>query len=86
MKGNRAALTAVVVLVLVIAGWWLFKRSGGGEPVDLIAAFATAEKRPATGTFEVIEADLNGDKKRAIFTVADEPHHLEDARSRTTGG
>ncbi len=69
MKGNRAALTAVVVLVLVVAGWWLFKRKGGGEPVDLIAAFATAEKRPATGTFEVIEADLNGDKKRAIYTV-----------------
>ena len=69
MKGNRAALTAAVVLVLVVAGWWLFKRKGGGEPVDLIAAFATAEKRPPTGTFEVIEAELNGEKKRAIYTV-----------------
>ena len=31
MKGNRAVLTAVVVLVLVIAGWWLFKRKGGAR-------------------------------------------------------
>jgi hypothetical protein len=69
MKGNRAALTAVVVLVLIIAGWWLFKRKAGGEPIDLIAAFPTAEKRPPEGTFEVLEVDLNGDKKRAIFTV-----------------
>ena len=69
MKGNRAVLTAVVVLVLIIAGWWLFKRKPGGEPIDLIATFATAEKRPPTGTFEVLDVDLNGDKKRAIFTV-----------------
>jgi len=69
MKGNRAILTAVVVLVLVIAGWWLFKRRSGGEPIDLIAVFAEAEKRPANGTFEIVDADLNGDKKRAIFTV-----------------
>jgi len=69
MKGNRAVLTAVVVLVLIIAGWWLFKRKAGGEPIDLIAVFPNAEKRPPNGTFEVLEVDLNGDKKRAIFTV-----------------
>jgi hypothetical protein len=69
MKGNRAALTAVVVLVLIVAGWLLFKRSGGGEPVDLIATLEAAEKRPSTGIFEVLETDLNGEKKRAIFTV-----------------
>jgi hypothetical protein len=69
MKGNRAALTAVVVLVLIIAGWWLFKRNTGGEPIDLIAVLPNAEKRPPNGTFEVLEMDLNGDKKRAIFTV-----------------
>jgi hypothetical protein len=69
MKGNRAALTAVVVVVLLVAGWWLFKRGGGGEPIDLLATFPNAEKRPAGGTFEVIDVDLNGDKKRAIFTV-----------------
>jgi hypothetical protein len=70
MKGNRAALTMVVILALVIVGWWLFKRSGRGESVDLLTTFPTAEKRPAEGTFEITEADLNGEKKRAIFTVA----------------
>ena len=69
MKGNRAVLTAVVLLVLIIAGWWLFKRSHRGPSIDLIATFASAEKRPAGGTFDVVDADLNGDKKRAIFTV-----------------
>jgi hypothetical protein len=69
MKGNRAVLTAVVLLVLIIAGWWLFKRSSRGPSIDLISTFDTATKKPAGGTFEVIEADLNGDKKRAIFTA-----------------
>ena len=68
MKGNRAVLTAVVLLVLIIAGWWLFKRSNRGPSIDLIASFNTAQKKPAEGTFEVIDANLNGDSKRAIFT------------------
>jgi hypothetical protein len=38
--------------------------------VDLLATFPSAEKKPVEGTFEIIEADLNGDKKRAIFTIA----------------
>lgn len=69
MKGNRAVLTAVVVLVLVIAGWWLFKRGTRGPSIDLIATFATAQKKPASGTFSVIDANLNGDIKQAIFTA-----------------
>lgn len=70
MKGNRAALTIVLIVVLLVAGWWLFKRKTGAATVDLISTFATAEKKPPTGTFEVIDADLNGDKQRAIFTMA----------------
>ena len=69
MKGNRAVLTAVVVLVLVIAGWWLFKRGTRGPSIDLIANFATAQKKPASATFSVIDANLNGDIKQAIFTA-----------------
>ena len=68
MKGNRAVLTAIVLLVLIIAGWWLFKRSNRGPSIDLIASFNTAQKKPAEGTFEVVDANLNGDSKRAIFT------------------
>ena len=66
---NRAVLTAVVLLVLIILGVWLFKRNNRGPAIDLIASFNAAEKRPAGGTFEVVDADLNGDRKRAIFTV-----------------
>jgi hypothetical protein len=69
MKGNRAVLTAVVLLVLLIAGWWLFKRSHRGPSIDLIATFASAQKKPAGGTFDVVDADLNGEKKHAIFTM-----------------
>jgi hypothetical protein len=66
---NRAVLTAVVLLVLIVMGVWLFKRSNRGPAIDLIARFESAEKRPAGGTFEIVDADLNGDKKRAIFTA-----------------
>ena len=69
MKGNRAVLTAVVVVILVIAGWWLFKRSSRGPSIDLIATFDTAVKKPAGGTFQIVDADLNGEKKRAIFAA-----------------
>jgi hypothetical protein len=70
MKGNRAALTIVLILVLVVAGWWLFKRTGRGAAVDLLSTFPAAEKKPAEGTFEITEAEINGEKKRAIFTIA----------------
>ena len=70
MKGNRAVLTAIVVLVLIIAGWWLFKKGNRGPAVDLLATFAAAQKQPAAATMELIDADLNGEKKKAIFTTA----------------
>ena len=66
---NRAVLTAVVLLVLIVLGVWLFKRSNRGPAIDLIATFESAQKRPAGGTFEIVDADLNGDTKRAIFTA-----------------
>lgn len=69
MQGNRAVIATVLAIVLLVAGWWMFRRTSAGEPVDLLAAFEAAEKRPAGGTFEIIDADLNGDVRRAIFTV-----------------
>jgi hypothetical protein len=69
MKGNRAVLTAIVVVILLVAGWWLFKRGSRGPSIDLISTFATAQKQPASGVAEIVDADLNGEKKRAIFTV-----------------
>ena len=70
MKGNRAVLTAIVVVVLIIAGWWLFKRSNRGPAIDLISSFNAATKRPDAGVFTVVDADLNGERKQAIYTEA----------------
>jgi hypothetical protein len=70
MKGNRAVITAIVVLVLIASGWWLFGRRGAGQTVDLIERFPQAIKAPAGGTFEVVDASLNGETKKAIFTQA----------------
>ena len=69
MKGNRAVLTAIVVVVLVIAGWWLFKRGNRGPSVDLLTTFADAQKQPTSAAMELVDADLNGEKKKAIFTT-----------------
>jgi len=70
MKGNRAVVTAIVVVVLIIAGWWLFKRSHRGPAIDLISTFESASKKPAGAVFQIVDADLNGERKHAIFTEA----------------
>lgn len=67
MKDNRAVLTAVVLVVVLIAGWWLFRPRGPGERVDLIEQFPAAEKRGVSGSaVELAEIDLSGEAKRAI--------------------
>lgn len=69
MQGNRALL-AVVVGILVLAGGWLFlKRSTGAQAIQLIPLLGSADKRPAGGTFQIVDAELNGDTKQAIYTV-----------------
>ena len=65
MKGNRAALTAIVVLAVIILGWWLFDRTGGGR-VDFVERFADAQKRPSAEAFSIVDATLGGVTKRAI--------------------
>jgi hypothetical protein len=69
MQGNRPAIAVVLVIVLLVAGLWIFRRTTAGEGIDLIEAFETAEKRPPQGTFELIDATLNGDTRRAIYTI-----------------
>ena len=63
MKTNRAVLTAVVILVVGITGWWMFRR-GSAERIDLLAQFDQADK--GTGVFTLVDATLAGDTKRAI--------------------
>ena len=67
MNGNRAILTAVVLVVVIVAGWLLFRRTGGGERVDLVAQFPTADKRGVSGSAaELADVQLAGETKRAI--------------------
>lgn len=66
MKSNRAAVAAVVAVALLATGWWLFRRGSAGEPMDLIATFDQAEKRPAAGAFEVRDAQVGDETRRAI--------------------
>ena len=63
MKSNRAVLTAVVLLVVIAAGWWLFHR-GSSAKVDLISQFQQAKKMG--GEFTLADATLAGDTKQAI--------------------
>jgi hypothetical protein len=63
MKMNRAVLTAVVILMVAAAGWWVFRR-GSAERVDLLAQYDQAKKQG--GAFSVVDATLAGETKRAI--------------------
>ena len=51
MKANRAILTVVVVLVLVIAGWWLFRRGSAAHSIDLLGAVRIGEEAAGAGPF-----------------------------------
>jgi hypothetical protein len=65
MKSSRAVLTAVVILIVAAAGWFVFRR-GSAERVDLLAQYDQAEKKG--GTFSVVDVTLAGETKRAIAT------------------
>jgi len=65
MKISRAVLTAAVLVVVALAGWWVFHRRGA-EHVDLIALFDQATKKPSPSVFQVVDANLAGDSKQAI--------------------
>jgi hypothetical protein len=66
MKGNRAVLAAVVILVVLVAGWWLFRRGAPTSTVQLIDRFGEAKKQPEAGIFSVADVALNGESKRAV--------------------
>jgi hypothetical protein len=68
MKSSRAVLTALVIAIVLIAGWWLFHRRGG-ESIDLISRFDQADKGTASG-WAVIDATLAGETKKAIAAPA----------------
>ncbi|MBA2260578.1 MAG: hypothetical protein H0W18_16950 [Acidobacteria bacterium] len=66
MKGNRAVLAAVVAVVLIAGGWWLFRKGSGAPSVDLIEQLPSAQRTPAERTFNVTDVNLNGESHKAI--------------------
>ena len=63
MKNSRAVLTAVVILLVAVAGWFVFRR-GGAEQVDLLTQYEQAQKKG--GDFTVADVTLDGVTKKAI--------------------
>jgi len=63
MKSNRAVLTALVLVVVIAAGWWLFHR-GSSAQIDLLTQFDAAKKQGSD--YNVVDATLAGDSKKAI--------------------
>ncbi|HEX5474454.1 MAG TPA: hypothetical protein VFX12_07320 [Vicinamibacterales bacterium] len=68
MKRNRAVSTAIVIGVLFVAGWWIFRR-GSAQTLDLLPQYGAAVKQPATG-FTVAPFTLDGDTKTAVAAPA----------------
>lgn len=66
MKGNRAVVTAVVVIAVLILGWWLFRSSGAGSAIDLMQGFAAASKRPNDTVFSTGDVTIAGEAKPSI--------------------
>jgi hypothetical protein len=74
MKGNRAVLTVVVILIVLVTGWWLFRR-GTGQTVDLMAYYDQAQKDG--GPWSVGDVALSGDTLRAISAPANGRLHVK---------
>ena len=66
MKGNRALVTAVVVVIVLVLGWYMMRRSGSAGAVDLLAQFDQATKKPESESFPVVEETLGSEKKKAV--------------------
>jgi hypothetical protein len=65
MKNSRAVLTAVVILIVAVAGWFVFRR-GGAERIDLLSQYEQARKDPAGAPYSVADVTLAGETRRAI--------------------
>ena len=66
MKGNRAVLIAAVIVVVLFAGWWLFRRGDPAVTIQLIDRFAEAKKQPDPNLFTIVDATLNGETRKAV--------------------
>jgi hypothetical protein len=75
MKMNRAVLTAVVILVLAVVGWRMFRR-GSAERIDLLTRFETAQK-DGPNPYTLVDATLAGVTKKAILAPSNGRVHFK---------
>ena len=66
MKGNRAIVTAVVVVVVLLLGWYLFGARAARGAIDLAGAVRSGHEEAGSASFPVIEATLGNETKKAI--------------------
>jgi hypothetical protein len=67
---NYRWLLAVALAVIIVLGFWIWRRGTIPQEVDLIAAFPTAEKRsnlPVGQAFRITTATIDKEERRAIF-------------------
>jgi len=74
MKTNRAVLTAVVIVLVAAAGFWMFRR-GKAERIDLMTMYDQAQKDGSP--YAVVDATLAGDTKKAIAAPANGRIHFK---------
>jgi len=69
---KRPVWLLIGVVLAVGVAWFTLRLGGGGDlRVDLVDQFASAkDKRPNPETFEVVDATLAGDTRRAILARA----------------
>ena len=67
MRGNRAVLAAVVIAVVLVVGWLLFRRGAQATAIRFADRLAEARKQPDDPSlYSVTDATLNGETRRAI--------------------
>ncbi len=71
MQSRRWAVVAGVVLVVIVVAIWFLRRGREGAPaVDLVEQFPSAEKRsglPQDKALSIVNLTVNGETRRGIF-------------------
>jgi hypothetical protein len=67
---NYRWLLAVALAVIIVLGFWIWRRTEPPREIDLITAYETAEKRsslPVAQAFRITSATIENEEKRGIF-------------------
>lgn len=68
MSRNRLVLFVAVVILLALGAWWYFRSGAENVAIDLIQQFPSAKQQPEPEAFAIVDATINDESKRAIYT------------------